>query len=85
MIKWVFYKKILLHIKISWFSSNELTCYQRNRDTIPDRAKDYYEHDKKKRLREQARNKYRNLFEEAKNKKREYGKSRYRNMSEEKK
>ena len=32
------------------------------------RAKDYYENDKE-RLREQARNKYRNLSEEDKNKK----------------
>ena len=39
----------------------------------------------KKKLREQARDKYRNLSEEEKNKKREYGKSRYHNMSEEKK
>ena len=39
----------------------------------------------KKRLREQARNKYRNLSEEDKNKKREYGRNRYHNMSEEKK
>ena len=39
----------------------------------------------KKRLREQARNKYRNLSEEDKNKKREYGRSRYCTMSEEKK
>ena len=39
----------------------------------------------KKRLREQARDKYRNLSEEEKNKKREYGKNRYHNMSEEKK
>ena len=46
------------------------------------RAKDYYENDKE-RLREQARDKYRNLSEE-KNK-REYGKNRYLNMSEEKK
>ena len=35
----------------------------------------------KKRLREQARDKYRNLSEE-KNKKREYGKNRYCNMPE---
>ena len=48
------------------------------------RAKDYYENDKK-RLREQARDKWRNLSEEEKNKKREYGKNRYLNMSEEKK
>ena len=39
----------------------------------------------KKRLREQARDKYRNLSEEEKNKKRENGKNRYRNMSEKKK
>ena len=45
------------------------TYYQRNRE----------------RLREQARNKYRNLSEEDKEKKREYGKNRYHNMSEEKK
>ena len=42
----------------------------------------YYQRNKK-RLREQARNKYRSLSEEDKNKKREYGKNRYNNMSEE--
>ena len=47
------------------------------------KAKDYYKNNKE-RLREQARDKYRNLSEE-KNKKREYGKNRYHNMSEEKK
>ena len=47
------------------------------------RAEDYYENDKE-RLREQARDKYRNLSEEEKNKKGEYGKNRYRNMPEEK-
>ena len=51
---------------------------------ILNRAKDYYENDKE-RLREQARDKDRNLNEKEKNKKREYGKNRYRNMSEEKK
>ena len=50
---------------------------------ILNRAKDYYENDKE-RLREQARDKYRNVSEE-KNKKIKYGKNRYRNMSEEKK
>ena len=59
-----------------------LTYYQRNRDG--NRAKDYYENDKE-RLREQARDKYRNLSKEEKNERREYGKNRYRNMSEEKK
>ena len=47
------------------------TYYQRNRDMILNRAKDYDENDKK-RLREQARDNYRNLSEENKNKKREY-------------
>ena len=51
---------------------------------ILNRAKDYYENDKE-RLREQARDKYRNLSEEEKNKKREYGKNWYLNMSDEKK
>ena len=37
------------------------------------------------KLREQARDKYRNLSEEEKNKKREYGKNRYHNMFEGKK
>ena len=61
-----------------------LTYYQKNRDVILNGAKDQYESDKE-RLREQARDKYRNLSEEEKNKKREYGKNRYHNMSEEKK
>ena len=61
-----------------------LTYYPKNRDVILSRAKDCYENDKE-RLREQARDKYRNLSEEEKNKKREYGKNRYHNMSEEKK
>ena len=51
---------------------------------ILNRAKDYYENNKE-RLREQAKDKYRNLPEEEKNKKREYGKKTDHNMSEEKK
>ena len=38
----------------------DLTYYQRNRDVILNREKDYYENDKE-RLREPARDKYRNL------------------------
>ena len=57
----------LLYIKMS-----ETTYYQRNWDIIPNRAKDYYKND---RLRDNARDKYRNLSEE-KNKKREYGRNR---------
>ena len=49
------------------------TYYQKNRDVILNRAKDYYKNGKK-RLRELARDKYRNLSEEDKIKKREYGK-----------
>ena len=41
------------------------TYYQRNREIMLNRAKDYYENDKE-RLREQARNKYKNLSEEDK-------------------
>ena len=43
------------------------------------RAKDYYKNDKE-RLRDNARDKYRNLFEEEKNVKREYGRNRYHNV-----
>ena len=56
---------------------------------IINRAKDYYENDKKiknkKKRKEQGRDKYRNLSEEDKNKKTEYGRNRYHKMSEEKK
>ena len=48
------------------------------------RAKYDYKNNKE-RLREQARDKNRNLSEEEKNKERESGKNRYLNMSEEKK
>ena len=65
-------------------NSTVLTYYQRNRDVILNRVKDYNENDKG-RLTEQARDKYGNLSEEEKNKKKEYRKNRYRDMSEEKK
>ena len=45
--------------------SANLTYYQRNRNVILNRPKDYYENDKE-RLRQQARDKYRNLSEEEK-------------------
>ena len=50
-------------------TSVDSTHYQRNRDMILNREKDYYKTDKE-RLREQVRDKYRNLSEEEKNKKR---------------
>ena len=43
----------------------DLTYYQRNRDLLLNRVKDYYKNDKE-RLREQARDKYRNLSKEEK-------------------
>ena len=72
-------------IECNSVESAELTYYQRNLHAILNRAKDCYENDRE-RLREQARDKYRNLPEEEKNKqKKEYGRNRYRNMFEEKK
>ena len=65
---------------------SETTYYQRNREVILNKAKDYYKNNKELlRERERAKNKYRELSEEGKNIKREYGKNRYHNMSEENK
>ena len=47
---------------------NNITCYQRNKKIIQNIAKDYHENNTE-RLREQARNKHRNLSEEEKIKK----------------
>ena len=57
-----------------------MTYCQRSREVILNRAKDYYKNNKEK-LRDQAKDKHRNLFEEDKNIKREYRKIRYHNMS----
>ena len=53
----------MLYIKIS--KNTDLTCYQKNKDVVLSKAKDYYENNKD-RLREQARDKYKNLSEEEK-------------------
>ena len=63
---------------------SEKTYYQRNRDVILNRAKDYNENDLKK-LSDNARDKCINLSEKKKKEKIEYGRNRYHNMSEEKK
>ena len=42
--------------------------YQKNKDVVLSKAKDYYKNNKD-RLRKQARDKYRNLSDEEKNKK----------------
>ena len=65
-------------------SENGDLTYQKNQDVALSNAKHHFKNNKE-RLREQVRDKYRNLSEEEKNKKREYGKNRYCNMSEEKK
>ena len=62
---------------------SKTTYYQRNREAILNRAKEYYGNDKE-RLEEQARNKYRESSAEAKYIKREYVRNRHHNMSEEK-
>ena len=64
-------------------NSVEETYYQKNRDVILNRAKDYK--NDKERLREKTKDKYRSLSEEEKNEKQKYGWNRYHNMSEEKK
>ena len=69
-------------------NSVRLTYYQRDRDMILNRAKDYYENDKE-RFRRGGRGGEQEISTETylkkkKNKKIEYGKNRYRNMSEEK-
>ena len=63
---------------------SEKIYYQRNKETILDRAKEYHGN-KKEVLREKARNKYKLLSEKEKDIKREYGRNRYNNMSEENK
>ena len=49
------------------------TYYQRNRDVMLNRAKEYYKD--KERLRQQARDKYCNMSEEKKQKIKEYQKN----------
>ena len=58
-------------------NSVKKTYNQRKTDVAPNRAKDKYENNNKKRFKEQARDKNRNLSEN--------GKNRYHNIHEEKK
>ena len=51
-----------------------ITYYQRDRDIILNRAKEYYENNKEL-LREQAKNKYRSLSEDEKDIKKQYQKA----------
>ena len=70
----------LLYIKMS--KTN--TYYQRNREIILNRAKDYYKINKDK-ITDQTRNKCRELSQEENNIKTEYRRNGYHNMSEENK
>ena len=63
---------------------SEITYYQKNRNVILNRGKEYYKN-KKELLREQAKNEYRSLSEDEKDIKKQYQKDRYHNMSDEEK
>ena len=60
------------------------TYYERNRDVILNRAKDYYQNNKEL-LREGTKKKYRELPENEKDVKRQYQRYRYHNMTSEEK
>ena len=54
---------------------SETTYYQRNKEVISNRAKDYYKNNKELLREERAKHKYKELSEEEKNIKREYEKN----------
>ena len=58
------------------------TYYQKNRETKLNRSKEYYD---KEKLKEQGKNKCRDLSEKEKDMKREYGRNRCRELSEKEK
>ena len=62
----------------------DLTYYQKTREVILNRAKDYYENNKKK-LKSKQKINTKTYLKKKKIKKREHRRNRYRNMSEEKK
>ena len=76
---YIIYIYFFTYIKIS-----ETTYYQRNREAILKRTKDYHQN-KEEVLRKRVKNKYRELSGEDKNIKREYGRNRSHNMSEKEK
>ena len=63
---------------------SEITYYQKNRDIILNRAKEYHKNNKEL-LQEWAKNKYRSLSEDKKDIKKQYQKDRYHNISDEEK
>ena len=60
---------------------SEITYYQRNRDIILNRAKEYCKNNKEL-LQERAKNKYRSLSEDEKDINKQYQQDRYHNMSD---
>ena len=69
---------------ITLSESTDLTYYQKNRNVVLNRAKDYYENNKD-RLREQAKKNIGTYLKKIRIKKENMEKNRYRNMSEKKK
>ena len=63
-------------------NNQQLTYYQRNRDTILRKAKEYYEKNKEKR-REYGRKRYRNMSAEEGDEINEYKRYEYSMLSEE--
>ena len=64
--------------------SDKTIHYRKNRDIIINRAKEENKNNQG-RLKEQARDKYRELSKEEKDIKREYERNRYKNISDENK
>ena len=60
----------------------KLHIIKKNREKLLNWSKEYYENNNN-RIRDQARNKYRELSDAKKNIKREYGRNRYQTMSKE--
>ena len=58
------------------------TYYKKNKETILNRAKEFYENNKEK-LRKKTRNKYKELSKEGKNIKMKHGRNRCHSTSEE--
>ena len=77
-------KRIVINFLLYIKMSETNTYYQRNREIILNRVKDYYKINKDK-IRDQARNRYIELSQEENSIKREYGRNRYHNVSEENK
>ena len=91
---WYFLHKTFNYEPYLWNGSHDLiqkckkmseaTYYERNREVMLNRADEYYENNKEV-LRENAKNRYRELSEEEKNIKRVYEGNKHHNMPEEKK